>query len=133
MSGHTLALHSLADNQQRLLRGHRNGGACTAVSADRRWLVSADSGPDSTIIVWDVRAGVPVRTYFTQQGGCGAIDLSPDAMYVVTVSASAPQIVSVWDWTAADREDPLCSAVLGTTASLMVGCVGSSMVRSGCG
>jgi hypothetical protein len=105
-------------------------------SRDCRWLATADCGPDSTLIVWDTKAAAPVRTYFSQQvgAGCIAIDISADAMYLTTLSASSPQVwllrvsvphvdtqtVSVWDWTAPDRETPLLSVVLEGVSSFMV-------------
>lgn len=117
-SGHTMVLHTLEDNQQHLLRGHRHAIACAATSADCRWLVTADAGEDSSLIVWDAPSAAPIRTYFTPAGGCAAVDISADAMFVVSVSATAPQTVSVWDWTSADREGPLCSTTLTSATSL---------------
>lgn len=73
------------------------------------------------LIVWDTRSGAPVRTYFgLQQGGCAAVAMSADAMYVVSLSVATPQLVSVWQWTAADCDGPLFSCSL-EGASLMVG------------
>jgi hypothetical protein len=32
----------------------RNSISCCTVSDDKRWLVTADAGNDSTIIIWDL-------------------------------------------------------------------------------
>ena len=54
---HTGVLFDCAKNQQCLLQGHSNTISCTAVSGDRRWLVTADNGKDSILIVWDSFSG----------------------------------------------------------------------------
>ncbi len=33
-------------------------------SANRQWIATADSGADSTLVVWDSKAKIAVRTYF---------------------------------------------------------------------
>lgn len=38
-------------------QGHRNVITCCAVSADKRWVVTADAGPDSLLAVWDSVSG----------------------------------------------------------------------------
>lgn len=113
-SGHTVVLHTLADNTQRLLRGHRHRITCTAASRDGRWLATADAGRDAMLIIWDTVSGAPVRTYFAAQlgAGCAALDMAADAMHVVTLSTATPAVLAVWDWTAADRDTPLVSITL---------------------
>ena len=53
VSGHTGVLLDCETNRQCLLQGHSNAITCTAVSGDRRWLVTADSGRGSMLTVWD--------------------------------------------------------------------------------
>lgn len=53
VSGHTGVLLDCEANTQRLLRGHSHHITCTAVSGDRRWLVTADTGHDPLVIIWD--------------------------------------------------------------------------------
>ncbi len=57
------------------------------MSTNKRWIVTADSGPDSMIIVWDSYKGIPVKSIFQPHpNGVQDMDLSVDAMYLVTLS-----------------------------------------------
>ena len=54
VSGYCGVLLDCQSNQQRLLQGHSNAITSTAVSGDRRWLVTGDAGPASPMVtVWD--------------------------------------------------------------------------------
>ncbi len=41
-----------------------NAITCCAVSEDKRWIATADSGPDSMIVVWDSRSCTPIKSIF---------------------------------------------------------------------
>ncbi|NXG10789.1 CF251 protein, partial [Sakesphorus luctuosus] len=113
VSSHTVVIHDILGNRQYHLQGHANVISCLCVSEDKRWVVTADRGPDALIIVWDSFSGVPVRTIFgshPEHGVC-AIAISQDAKYLVTISAGAVQRVCVWRWTL-PTEKPLCSTEL---------------------
>ncbi|XP_078482961.1 cilia- and flagella-associated protein 251-like [Ciona intestinalis] len=72
-----------------------------ACSEDKRWVATGDKGPGSCVILWDTYTGIPVQTIFGihDESGVVAIAMSTDAKYIVTVSATSPQTVSIWDWT----------------------------------
>ena len=55
-SSHIGIVYDFENNEQKLLEGHRNSIGCSTVSTDKRWLVTADTGHDSTIIVWDLNS-----------------------------------------------------------------------------
>lgn len=112
-SSHVAVLLDFENNVQKLLMGHANAITCIDCGADKRWLVTADKGENSSVIVWDSYTGIPVQTIFDMPGDKGnmAVAMSSNAKYIITVSACSPQIVSVWDWTTSG-EFPICSVVL---------------------
>lgn len=81
-----------------------------ACSDNKRWVVTADSGEDSMLVVWDSTTGTPVRTYLDPHpNGVAFMDLSRDNQYIVTLGADTDQTMSLWDWTNDKEEGPICS------------------------
>ncbi|NXC80310.1 CF251 protein, partial [Cercotrichas coryphoeus] len=113
VSSHTVVIHDIPRNRQCHLQGHTNVISCLCVSEDKRWVATADQGPDALIIVWDSYSGVPVCTIFETQSeeGICAIAISQDAKYLVTISAATVQKVCVWRWTL-PTEKVICSTEL---------------------
>ncbi|XP_035196390.1 cilia- and flagella-associated protein 251 isoform X1 [Oxyura jamaicensis] len=110
---HTAVIHDVPGGRQYHLQGHANAISCLCVSEDRRWVATADRGPDPLVIVWDAFSGIPVRTIFDSHpgGGVAAVAISRDARYLVTISAGRVQKVCVWRWTS-PTESPVCGAEL---------------------
>ncbi|NXC42401.1 CF251 protein, partial [Penelope pileata] len=110
---HTAVIHDVPGSRQYHLQGHTNAISCLCISEDRRWLATADRGPDPLVIVWDTFSGIPVRTIFDSQtgSGVGAIAISQDAKYLVTISTGMVQRVCVWRWTRPDKS-PVCDTEL---------------------
>jgi WD40 repeat protein len=105
-------VYDLEGNRQCFLKCHSNPILSTAVSKDRRWLITADVGKDCCLTVWDSFSGVPVKTIYDDLGtGIVATAFSHDAKYIVTIGQASPQKVSIWDWTS-EKEGPCCTAVL---------------------
>ncbi|NXV06828.1 CF251 protein, partial [Cettia cetti] len=113
VSSHIVVIHDILRNKQFLLQGHSNVISCLCVSENKRWVATADRGPDALIMVWDSYSGVPVHTIFkshSEDGVC-AIAISQDAKYLVTISAATVQKVCVWRWTL-PSEKAICSIEL---------------------
>uniref|UniRef100_A0A669PGH9 Cilia- and flagella-associated protein 251 n=1 Tax=Phasianus colchicus TaxID=9054 RepID=A0A669PGH9_PHACC len=110
---HTVVIHDVLGSRQYHLQGHANAISCLCVSEDRRWVATADRGPDPLVIIWDAFSGIPVRTIFDSHAGSGvcAIAISQDAKYVLTISAGSVQRVCVWRWTY-PNESPVCDVEL---------------------
>ncbi|XP_050964836.1 cilia- and flagella-associated protein 251 [Labeo rohita] len=110
---HVAVMYDYTSNAQHLLQGHGSPITCLCASEDRRWLVTADMGQESLVIVWDAYTGIPVRTLFDchPEGGVSALALSKDSKYLATVGAGAVQRVCIWNWTD-ESESPECQVDL---------------------
>eukprot|EP00698_Gefionella_okellyi_P011922 TRINITY_DN3180_c0_g1_i1.p1 TRINITY_DN3180_c0_g1~~TRINITY_DN3180_c0_g1_i1.p1 ORF type:complete len:925 (+),score=187.18 TRINITY_DN3180_c0_g1_i1:141-2915(+) len=107
VAGHTGVIYDVRKHSQLLLQGHCNAITAVCVSTDKRWIATADSGQDSMIIIWDANTGEPSKTIFAPHAsGVQAMDMSPDSMFLVTLSQDMPQSISVWDWTETKDEQP---------------------------
>ncbi|ETW03271.1 hypothetical protein H310_04779, partial [Aphanomyces invadans] len=121
-AGHTGVIYNYANRTQKLLQGHCNPISCCTVSEDKRWIVTADKGQDSMLVVWDATTGNPIKTIFNPHvDGVQCLDLSPDAMFIVTLSIATDksnrkehaQEIKLWEWTVA-RDDALYVAAVTT-------------------
>lgn len=49
--------------------------------------MTADSGEDSMLVIWDVHTGIPKKTIFDPHAnGVMDLDISVDGQYIVTLS-----------------------------------------------
>ena len=79
-------------------------------------LVTADSGIDSMIVVWDSNNGSPKRTYFNPyENGVCSLDLSKCWRYLVTTSNDAKQSISLWDLENQDLNEPIITTLFKFT------------------
>lgn len=117
VAAHTGIIYDYRTRRQKFLQGHCNAITAACVSEDRRWIATADSGPDSMIVVWDSTTGTPTKTIFNPHPqGVVAMDMSPDAMFLVTLSkveegSGEEQAISLWEWTV-ERDGALYSAAV---------------------
>lgn len=117
ISAHSGVIYDCAARTQKLLQGHCNPITACAVSADKKWIATADTGPDSLIVVWDSYSGTPIKTFFNPAPyGIAAMDMSPDGAFLATLSAVPPdatddqfdQTLAIWEWTSeSEREGPV--------------------------
>ena len=65
-------------------------------------MITADSGEDSMLVIWDVVTGVPKKTIFDPHpNGILDLDISTDGSMIVTLSkAEEPsnQYITLWKW-----------------------------------
>ncbi|KAM9055737.1 cilia- and flagella-associated protein 251 isoform 2-T3 [Megaptera novaeangliae] len=110
-SAHTAVIYNVFKNNQHHLQGHPNVISCLCISEDRRWVATADKGPDCLIIIWDCFSGIPVHTIFDscpEGDGIRAMAITRDAKYLATISDAEIQKVCIWRWTLA-VETPACT------------------------
>jgi len=90
-AAHTGVIFNYNTGEQRLLQGHVNPIMATAVSRDRKWLITADAGSDSLLVVWDRVSATPMKTILDPHpNGAIALDITPDSKFIVTLSAPVP-------------------------------------------
>jgi WD40 repeat protein len=113
VSSHTGVIHDTDSDKQHLLQGHCNPITAVAVSADKRWLATADTGPKSMIIIWDSwnASAVKVLPLDDDDKGVASLDISADSMFVVSLSQGFPQKITVWEWTVPTKKPAIVSTV----------------------
>jgi len=95
ISSHSGVIYDYENRTQVILQGHCNCITCCAVSKDKRWIVTADSGDDSILVIWDALTGAPVKTLFLpHKKGIISLDISEDALFICTLSA--PDLVCIF-------------------------------------
>ena len=84
-------IYDYSTKTQKLLQGHCNPITSTCVSPDKKWIASADAGPDSVIVIWDSETGVPVKTIFNPHNlGVADLAMSSDGMFLASLGATHP-------------------------------------------
>ncbi|MHB2016328.1 MAG: protein kinase domain-containing protein [Candidatus Xenobia bacterium] len=78
---------------ERQLLGHRDAVMGVAVSHDGRQAISASF--DRNLMVWDVEAGVPLRTLEGHNDAVMAVTLTPDGEFAI--SASYDKTLRLWE------------------------------------
>eukprot|EP00049_Salpingoeca_infusionum_P019063 m.359995 g.359995 ORF g.359995 m.359995 type:complete len:1154 (-) comp18850_c0_seq1:514-3975(-) len=122
-AGHVAVIYDPSEKRQHPCLGHRSAISVQCVSADKRWLATAERGSDATLIVWDTVRHVPVRTYFTEQVGLGveAVSFSFDSIYLLAAVTlpNGTQTIKIFDWTAPDRNDSIVDMPVETKDSIV--------------
>ncbi|OLP75861.1 Protein N-lysine methyltransferase METTL21A, partial [Symbiodinium microadriaticum] len=78
-AAHTGVIFDYNTGVQRLLQGHVNPISATAVSKDKKWIVTADTGPDSMMVVWEREHQLKDEVIARVWSSCADVNLSDDA------------------------------------------------------
>ena len=113
VSSNTGILLDCNTGKQSLLQGHCNPITAVAASSDGRLIFTADSGPDSMIVVWDSLTASPLATLLEPHPfGIQAMDITPDAAFIITLSAGEEQQnIAVWDWGSGNKDPVAYSSI----------------------
>ncbi|XP_046681253.1 cilia- and flagella-associated protein 251-like [Homalodisca vitripennis] len=94
-------LYNFHEDTMHFMQGHLNKISCLARNSTGSLLVSADSGPNSRVIIWDSRPCVVEVLENVHPSGTILAGMSVTGEYLVTVSPLPHPLVQVWIW----RED----------------------------
>ena len=117
-AAHTGIIYDYENKTQKLLQGHCNEITACCSKYDeknkKRWLVTADSGENSMIVVWDVELGVNFKTIFKiPTDEIVSIDISSNCNFIATlankkkeytndkgelVKEVVSQKITLWEW-----------------------------------
>jgi WD40 repeat protein len=98
-ASNTGVIYDWVNSTQKHLRGHCNEISAIASSKCKRWVITADQGKDSLMIVWEINVrvlkaempticdAVPIKTFFGIHGDKGArsVKFSADAKYIISL------------------------------------------------
>ncbi|XP_046744933.1 cilia- and flagella-associated protein 251-like [Diprion similis] len=97
---HAAALYDYTSRDMHLLQGHQNHVSMISTDTEGKWLLTADSGKDNVVIIWDTETRVPICTLFNPHGmeELLAAKLSPNAKYIVTIGNGIEMRIKFWLW-----------------------------------
>jgi WD40 repeat protein len=106
VSGNTGVIYDYRDSKQVLLQGHCNEITCCAFCKNEDIIVTADRGPSSLMVVWNVKTGTPRNSIFDPHpNGVESLDITNDGRIIVTISREEKegnkypmQTVKVWEY-----------------------------------
>jgi WD40 repeat protein len=88
---------------QTLLQGHISDIVSAAVSHDKQWLITAESIPDTFLIVWNTYTAKPVK-YLTNihETGIIRVYISRDGKLIGVLTEIPDQKIVLWRWSSND-------------------------------
>ena len=113
-------IYDYENRTQRLLQGHCNKITSCTFCPERNIIVTADKGPSSLLVVWNVTQGTPIKTIFDPHpNGVECLDITEDGQEIATLSKEDPpsysQTVSIWRWDEEDANPCYSTGVLNST------------------
>ncbi|OWR40975.1 putative WD repeat domain 66 [Danaus plexippus plexippus] len=99
-AGYCGVIYDWMENTMMILQGHKHTIICIDSDAKGDWLVTADSGPENVVIVWDRKDCFPQRTIFNPHGNVKLADvvISSDAKYLLTLGYHEKATINWWIW-----------------------------------
>lgn len=107
LSSHSGIIYDFEHRKQTLLQGHSNIISCCVVDKTKQFIVTADSGNDAILIVWDAHSYLPIKNIILpHRDGVVAVDLSADCQYVASLSSATQngdQELCIWSVVSEDN------------------------------
>ncbi|XP_063821464.1 cilia- and flagella-associated protein 251-like [Ostrinia nubilalis] len=99
-AGNCAVLFNWTTNQMRILQGHRHVISFIASDSQGKWLITADSGPENILIIWDSSDYFPQKTIFLphKETRLSKVALSADAKYLLTLGYEEKASIFWWIW-----------------------------------
>lgn len=89
ISSNSGVIYDFENRTQTILQGHRDIIRCCAVSKDKNFIVTCDSGEETIIVIWDSHSGAPIRTITSPNTvRIDAVDISDDSLFIVTLGTN---------------------------------------------
>ncbi|XP_051169814.1 cilia- and flagella-associated protein 251-like isoform X1 [Leptopilina boulardi] len=97
-SSHVIILYNYCSREMFTLQGHSNEIRTLSTDFSGKYLLSADFGKDSVVIIWNIEKRIPMCTIFNPHNDAGmtAAKISFDAKYIVTVGNENCQLLKIW-------------------------------------
>ncbi|KAK6620773.1 hypothetical protein RUM43_011068 [Polyplax serrata] len=104
VSSHFGVIYNYRTHKMEFLPGHNFPIQSISADASGRWLVSADAGEDTVIIIWDSQKRIPVWClYNVFAGGVKYVKISPDARFLAAINCDFNYSLKFWQWTLGDE------------------------------
>ncbi|CAG7838252.1 unnamed protein product [Allacma fusca] len=107
--------------QQTILQGHRNEIVSLSKHKENKYFASGDIGPRSTVIIWDILAGIPDKVLSLRSchgsSGVASIDFAGNSPYIGLLGAerSSKQVISIWPYVSHRPVEPMCQYNIPST------------------
>ncbi|CAH2266422.1 jg1018 [Pararge aegeria aegeria] len=99
-AGNVAVLYNWSVNNMMILQGHKHTVISIASDSEGKWLVTADSGPENVIIIWDSSDYFPQKTIFNPHGNArlAKVVISADAKFLLTLGYQDKSTIHWWIW-----------------------------------
>ncbi|XP_045785662.1 cilia- and flagella-associated protein 251-like isoform X2 [Maniola jurtina] len=99
-AGNCAVLYNWTANHMKILQGHKHIVTCISSDSEGKWLVTADSGPENVIIIWDSSDYFPQKTIFNPHRNVklAKVAMSADAKFLLTLGYQERATICWWIW-----------------------------------
>ncbi|GFR40429.1 hypothetical protein Agub_g1003 [Astrephomene gubernaculifera] len=122
LAANTAVIYDKRLRRQVFLQGHTSPITCIVTTDDRAHVITADTGPEALLVVWNVRTGLPTCTIRQpHRHGVSTMDVSVDGAWLASIGAADPdsgeQEVALWSLAALLNPAAAASAPPSTAAA----------------